>query len=159
MNQIELGKRLFEMTIDDLNQLIPFNDSVATGIIKLDIAARTRQVIHAVQLEDMWQAFNDDVQQFTIYLSVKLSSMTLCSVLNADQQLNGLEWQLVIRRYDSFGDANQPTCFGEYLQSASQIDITDVEDYDIEEACRFLDKAYDFSWQRQAPGSPYRPRL
>lgn len=159
MNQIELGKRLFEMTIDDLNQLIPFNDSVATGIIKLDIAARTRQVIHAVQLEDMWQAFNDDVQQFTIYLSVKLSSMTLCSVLNADQELNGLEWQLVIRRYDSFGDANQPTCFGEYLQSASQIDITDVEDYDIEEACRFLDKAYDFSWQRQAPGSPYRPRL
>ena len=159
MNQIELGKRLFEMTIDDLNQLIPFNDSVATGIMKLDIAARTRQVIHAVQLEDMWQAFNDDVQQFTIYLSVKLSSMTLCSVQNADQELNSLEWQLVIPRYDSFGDDNQPTCFGQYLQSASQIYIADIEDYEIEEACQFLDKAYDFSWQRQAPGSSYQLRL
>ena len=159
MSSDELSKRLFEMTMEDLNHLVPFEDSVSTGIMKLDLAAKTRQVIHAVQLEDMWQAFNDDVQQFTIYLSVKLSSMTLCSVLNADQELNSLEWQLVIPRYDSFGDDNQPTCFGQYLQSASQIDIADIEDYDIEEACQFLDKAYDFSWQRQAPGSSYRPRL
>ena len=159
MHNDELGKRLFEMTIDDLRQLIPFDDSVSTGIMKLDLAAKTRQVVHAVQLEDMWQAFNHDVQQFTIYLSLKLSSMTLCSVLNTDQELNGLEWQLVIPRYDSFENDNQPTCFGEYLQSTRQIDITDIEDYDITEACQFLDKAYDFSWQRRAPGSFYRPRL
>ena len=55
----ELSKRLFEMTVDDLNQLIPFEDDVSTGIMKLDLAAKTRQVVHAVQLEDMWQAFND----------------------------------------------------------------------------------------------------
>jgi len=159
MDNDELGKRLFEMTMEDLNHLIPFEDSISTGIMKLDLAAKTRQVVHAVQLEDMWQGFNEDAQQFTIYLSLKLSSMTLCSVLNADQELNGLEWQLVIPRFDSFDEDSQPSCFGEYLQAASQIDITDIEDYDIDEACRFLDKAYDFSWLRHLPGSSYRPRL
>jgi hypothetical protein len=88
MDNDELGKRLFEMTMDDLNHLVHLlKIDVSTGIMKLDLAAKTRQVIHAVQLEDMWQAFNDDVQQFTIYLSVKLSPMTLCSVLNADQEM------------------------------------------------------------------------
>jgi hypothetical protein len=75
------------------------------------------------------------------------------------RKCNSLEWQLVIPRTTALETINQPTCFGEYLQSASQIDIADIEDYDIEEACEFLDKAYDFSWQRQAPGSSYRPRL
>ena len=159
MNTDELSKRLFEMTVDDLNQLIAFEDDVAIGIMKLDLAAKTRRIIHAVQLEDMWQAFNDTVQQFTIYLSVKLSPMTLCSVLNADQELNGLEWQLVIPRLDSIEEDYRPTCFGEYLREASQIDIVDVEDFDIEEACQFLDKAYDFSWMRDRPGSSYRPQL
>ena len=155
----ELSKRLFEMTVDDLNQLIPFEDDVSTGIMKLDLAAKTRQVVHAVQLEDMWQAFNDTAQQFTIYLSLKLSPMTLCSVLNIDQELNDLEWQLVIPRLDSIQEDYRPSCFGEYLREATQVDISDIEDYDIEEACQFLDKAYDFSWMRDRPGSSYRPQL
>jgi len=155
----ELSKRLFEMTVDDLNQLIPFEDDVSTGIMKLDLAAKTRQVVHAVQLEDMWQAFNDTAQQFTIYLSLKLSPMTLCSVLNIDQELNDLEWQLVIPRLDSIQEDYRPSCFGEYLREATQVDISDIEDYDIEEACQFLDKAYDFSWMRDLPGSSYRPQL
>lgn len=155
----ELSKRLFEMTVDDLNQLIPFEDDVSTGIMKLDLAAKTRQVVHAVQLEDMWQAFNDTAQQFTIYLSLKLSPMTLCSVLNTDQELNGLEWQLIIPRLDSIQEDYRPSCFGEYLREATQVDISDIEDYDIEEACQFLDKAYDFSWMRDLPGSSYRPQL
>ena len=155
----ELSKRLFEMTVDDLNQLIPFEDDVSTGIMKLDLAAKTRRVVHAVQLEDMWQAFNDTAQQFTIYLSLKLSPMTLCSVLNTDQELNGLEWQLVIPRLDSIQEDYRPSCFGEYLREATQVDISDIEDYDIEEACQFLDKAYDFSWMRDLPGSSYRPQL
>lgn len=155
----ELSKRLFEMTVDDLNQLIPFEDDVSTGIMKLDLAAKTRQVVHAVQLEDMWQAFNDTAQQFTIYLSLKLSPMTLCSVLNTDQELNGLAWQLIIPRLDSIQEDYRPSCFGEYLREATQVDISDIEDYDIEEACQFLDKAYDFSWMRDLPGSSYRPQL
>lgn len=155
----ELSKRLFEMTVDDLNQLIPFEDDVSTGIMKLDLAAKTRRVVHAVQLEDMWQAFNDTAQQFTIYLSLKLSPMTLCSVLNTDQELNGLAWQLIIPRLDSIQEDYRPSCFGEYLREATQVDISDIEDYDIEEACQFLDKAYDFSWMRDLPGSSYRPQL
>ena len=155
----ELSKRLFEMTVDDLNQLIPFEDDASIGIMKLDLAAKTRRVVHAVQLEDMWQAFNDTAQQFTIYLSLKLSPMTLCSVLNTDQELNSLEWQLVIPRLDSIQEDYRPSCFGEYLREATQVDISDIEDYDIEEACQFLDKAYDFSWMRDRPGSSYRPQL
>ena len=155
----ELSKRLFEMTVDDLNQLIPFEDDASIGIMKLDLAAKTRRVVHAVQLGDMWQAFNDTAQQFTIYLSLKLSPMTLCSVLNTDQELNGLEWQLVIPRLDSIQEDYRPSCFGEYLREATQVDISDIEDYDIEEACQFLDKAYDFSWMRDRPGSSYRPQL
>jgi hypothetical protein len=155
----ELSKRLFEMTVDDLNQLIPFDDDASIGIMKLDLAAKTRRVVHTVQLEDMWQAFNDTAQQFTIYLSLKLSPMTLCSVLNTDQELNSLEWQLVIPRLDSIQEDYRPSCFGEYLREATQVDISDIEDYDIEETCQFLDKAYDFSWMRDRPGSSYRPQL
>jgi len=159
MGNDELSKRLFEMTMDDLNHLIPFEESVSTGLMKLDLAAKTRRVVHAVQLEDMWQAFNDDVQQFVIYLSLKLAPMTLCSVLNTDQELNSLEWQLLIPRIDSFEEDYRPSCFGEYLREATQVDISDIEDYDIEEACQFLDKASVFSWMRDLPGSSYRPQL
>ena len=102
MDNDQLRRRLLEMTLDDLGNLISYENDVSAGLIKLDLAAKTRQVIHAVQLEDMWQAFNLDVQQFTIYLAVKLSPMTLCSVLNVDQEMNSLEWQLIIPSYDSF---------------------------------------------------------
>ena len=109
MNKIELGKRLFEMTVDDLKQLIPEEDAVSTGIMKLDLAAKTRRAIHAVQIEDMWQEFNDEIKDFATYLELKLSHMTLCSVLSSNQDLNGLQWQLIIRRLDSFSEDMRPT--------------------------------------------------
>ncbi len=158
MHNDELGKRLFEMTVDDLKQLIPEEDAVSTGIMKLDLAAKTRRAIHAVQIEDMWQEFNDEIQDFAIYLELKLSHMTLCSVLDSNQDLNGLQWQLVIRRCDSLAEDMRPTCFGEYLLLADQVYVDNIEDYNLEETCQFLDKAYEFSWQRDFPGSSYRPR-
>jgi hypothetical protein len=157
MNKIELGKRLFEMTVDDLKQLISEEDAVSTGIMKLDLAAKTRRAIHAVQLEGMWPAFNDEIQDFAIYLELKLSHMTLCSVLDCDQDLNELQWQLIIRRIDSINEDMRPTCFGEYLLLADQVYVDNIENYNLEATCQFLDKAYDFSWQRDMPGSSYRP--
>ena len=159
MDNDELRRRLLEMTLDDLGNLISYENDVSAGLVKLDLAAKTRQVIHAVQLEDMWQAFNLDVQQFTIYLAVKLSPMTLCSVLNVDQEMNSLEWQLIIPSYDSFEEDKKPTCFGEYLQAVSQLVVVDFDNYDLEETCDFLDKAYDFSWLRHVPGSSWRPGI
>lgn len=159
MNKIELGKRLFEMTVDDLKQLIPKEDTVSTGIMKLDLAAKTRRAIHAVQIEDMWQEFNDEIQDFATYLELKLSHMTLCSVLDSNQDLNGLQWRLVIRRLDSMPEDMRPTCFGEYLLLADQVYVDNIDDYNLEETCQFLDKAYEFSWQRDLPGSSYRPEM
>ena len=49
MEKAQLFKRLLAMTHDDLALFIKFDEPVDVAIMKLDLAARTRHIIQAVQ--------------------------------------------------------------------------------------------------------------
>ena len=42
MGNDELRRRLLEMTLDDLGNLISYENDVSAGLVKLDLAAKTR---------------------------------------------------------------------------------------------------------------------
>ena len=71
--------------------------------------------------------------------------MILCSHLNFDEDMNGLEWRLVLPKYADIADGLKPRCVGDYLPMMKQLDIVDVDEYDIALACAYLDQVYDFT--------------
>ena len=81
MEQAQLFKHLYHMSMDEINLFIDSDEPIEKALYKLDMAARTRHIIHAVQLEDMWQQLNEETQTFDIQLAMRLSPMTLCSCL------------------------------------------------------------------------------
>ena len=145
MEQAQLFKRLLAITEDEIITFIRHDEEVGKALMKLDLAARTRHIIHAVQLEDMWQQFNEESQTFDIHLAMRLSPMTLCSCLDFEEDMNSLEWRLVLPKYADIKDDSKPTCAGDYLAMLKQLDIVDVNEYDIEKTCTYLDQVYDFS--------------
>ncbi len=145
MEKAQLFKRLLAMTQDDLSVLINFDEPVDVAIMKMDLAARTRHIIQAVQFEDMWQSLPENSPTYKIYLAMRLAPMTLCAVLDNEQEMHCLEWRLVIPKYDDIAEDQKPSCFGEYLHRMDRIEVVNVDEYAIEEACDFLDRAYDFS--------------
>jgi len=145
MEQAQLFKRLLAITEDEIITFIRHDEEVGKALMKLDLAARTRHIIHAVQLEDMWQQFNEESQTFDIHLAMRLSPMTLCSCLDFEEDMNSLEWRLVLPKYADIKDDSKPTCAGDYLAMMKQLDIVDVNEYDIEKTCTYLDQVYDFS--------------
>ena len=154
MEQAQLFKRLYDMTLDEIASFIEFHETIETSLYKLDLAARTRHIIHAVQFEDMWQARDDESQKFDIHIAMRLSPMTLASCYNLNHDMNGLEWRFVFPRYDDIPKNSRPECFGEYLALNKSVQIVDVEIYDIDKACEFLDKAYDFTPHKSKPIIP-----
>ena len=44
-----------------------------------------------------------------------------------------------------------PINFGEYLALNNNVQIIDIENYDIARSCEFLDKAYDFTPHKFSP--------
>ena len=153
MEPSQLFKRLYSMTINDLATFIDFEEKVDVALMKLDLAARTRHIIEAIQLEDMWQSLHNESNLYKIYLSVRLSPMTLCSVLDSEQEMNSLEWHIIFPKYSDIKEGQKPKCFGEYMAKMNQMDIIDINEYDIDEACLFLDRAYDFSSLVDQPNS------
>ena len=151
MDKAQLFKRLFTITMDELSVFTNFDETVSVAMLKLDLAARTRHIIHAVQLEDMWQSLDEESNLNKLYLSMRLSPMTLCSVLHFEEDMNCLEWRLVMPKYDDIDADDKPTCFGEYLEAIDRVEIIDIDDYDIEEVCSFIDQAYDFTPHRNHP--------
>ncbi len=79
--------------------------------------------------------------------------MTLCSVLDSEQEMNSLEWRIIFPKYSDIEEGQKPKCFGEYMEKMNKMDIIDINEYDIDEACLFLDKAYDFSSLVDQPNS------
>ncbi len=108
MDKAQLFKRLFAMTMDELALFTNFDETVSREVLKLDLAARTRHIIHAVQLEDMWQSLDEESNLNKLYLSMRLSPMTLCSVLHFEEEMNCLEWRLVMPKFDDI-DADDKT--------------------------------------------------
>jgi len=154
MEQAQLFKRLHDMTLDDLYQFIKPTESIAQALFKLDMAARTRHVIHAVQIEDMWQSMPKGGDTFNIYLCMKLSSMTLESCIDLNDGMNSLEWRFVLPKYQDIPNDQKPSTFGDYLGKIKNVEILDIEECDIDHACDFLDSAYDFTPHRNKPIIP-----
>lgn len=145
MEKAQLFKRLHAVTMDELNRFINPQEELSVSLRKLDLAARTRYIISAIQLEDMWQSLNEESKTFDIYLSMKLSPDTLCSCLDFDEDMNSLEWRLVFPKLSDIEDELKPKCFGDYLAMTKKMEIMDIDEYDIDFCCSYLDRAYDFS--------------
>ncbi len=154
MEPAHLFKYLFDMSLDEITSFISYDETIEASLYKLDMAARTRHIIDAVQIEDMWQELDDESQTYDIYLSMRLSPMTLASCFHLNHDMNGLEWRFVFPRYDDLPQNSRPKCFGEYLALNKSVQIVDIESYDIDMACEFLDKAYDFSHHKSKPNIP-----
>lgn len=154
MEQAQLFKRLYDMSLDEIASFIDYDETIETSLYKMDTAVRTRHIIEAVQLEDMWQSLDEESQTFDIYISMRLSPMTLSSCFHLNHDMNGLEWRFVFPRYDDLPENSRPKCFGEYLALNKSVQIMDIENYDIDIACEFLDKAYDFSHHKNKPIVP-----
>ena len=145
MEQAQLFKRLFDMSMDEICSFIDHDETIEKSLYTLDMAARTRHIIHAIQFEDMWQAMNDESKTYDLYLSMRLSPMTLSSCFNLNHDMNCLTWRFVFPKYDDIDLDSKPKCFGEYLALNKSVQIIDIENYDIALACEFLEKAYDFT--------------
>lgn len=158
MDKTQLLKHLGAISMDELSLFTNYDESVSKEVLKLDWGARTRQIIHTVQLESMWQSLEKESNLYRLYLSMRFSPMTLCSVLHSEEEMNCFEWCLVMPKYDDIDDDDKPTCFGEYLGAVNKVEVIDIDEYDIEEVCSFLDRAYDFTDNRNQPPS-WRPSL
>ena len=77
MEQAQLFKRLLAITEDEFTSFLDFDDNITRALMKLDRAARTRHIIDAVQLEDMWQQLDEESQTFNLYIAMRLSPKTL----------------------------------------------------------------------------------
>ena len=136
------------MSKDGLLSNIKFEESIQSSFMKLDYWTRTRQIIGPIQIEDMWQTLNED-NQFDIYLLMKLSPKTLSINWDAKQDINCLEWRLVFPKHIIDIPASKPMNFGEFLNQTKRLEILDVEKYDIERVCSFLDIVFDFKHHRK----------
>ena len=155
MEQIQLFKRLLAITEDEIRSFIKHDEDVSKSLLMLNLAARTRYIIDAVQLEDMWQQIDEESHTFDLYLAMRLSPMTLGSCLDFDVDMNCLQWHLVLPKYADIADESKPTCAYEYLAMMKQIDIVDVEKYDVEKTCMYLDQVYDFTLHKQDGRAPF----
>ena len=141
MEQAQLFKHLYHMSMDEINLFIDSDEPIEKALYKLDMAARTRHIIHAVQLEDLWQALDEQTDTYDLYLSMRLAPMTLQSCYHLNHDMNSLEWRFVFPAIKEISHDVRPKTFGEYLALNKNVQIIDIEQYDIDIACAFLDKA------------------
>jgi len=159
MEQAQLFKRLYNMSMDEINLLIDHDEAIDKALFKLDMAARTRHIIHAVQLEDLWQSLDEHAKTYDLYLSMRLAPMTLQSCYHLNHDMNSLEWRFVFPAIKEISHDVRPKTFGEYLALKKNVQIIDIEKYDIDIACAFLEKAYDFTPHKLMKATrPVNPR-
>ena len=133
------------MSLDEINLFIDHDEAIDKALYKLNMAARTRHIIHAIQLEDLWQALDEQTKTHDLHLCMRLSPMTLQSCYHLNHDMNTLEWRFVFPTLKEIEQDVKPKTFGEYLALNKCVHIIDIENYDIAVACEFLDKAYDFT--------------
>jgi len=155
MERAQLFKRLLAITEDELIFFLDFVDDVSDALLKLDLAARTRHIIDAVQFEDMWQQLDEESQTFNIHIAMKLSPIALSVRVDLEVEMNCLEWRLVLPKYADIPIQSKPTCTADYLAMMKHLDIVDIEKYDIEKTCAYLDQAYDFTVHKQEVRWPF----
>lgn len=151
MDKAQLFKRLHAMALDELQDFIKYDEGVSQALYKLDPAARTRQILNSIQFEDMWQELNEETKLFSVFLSMRLSPDCLSSCLDFREDMNGLEWRFVFPKINDLPEDHRPASFGEFLETLERVDIIDIDEYDIEVACEFLDRVYDFTPHKNPP--------
>ena len=62
---------------------------------------------------------------------------------------------MVLPKYAEIAADSKPACVGDYLAMMKQIDIVDVNEYDIEKTCTYLDQVYDFTLHKQERRMPF----
>jgi hypothetical protein len=152
MDHVELVKRLYRLSQEEILTFVSQDRSLQESMFKVHLAARTRHIIHAVQVEDFWQELENDSEIFNLCLSFKLSPMTLSSCLDLKKDLNDLEWWIVLPKHEDIPADQMPKSFAEYLSLIKSITVPNLDTYDVEEACNFLDETYDFSYYEKKNG-------
>jgi len=66
-----------------------------------------------------------------------------------------LEWRLVLPKYADIPVQSKPTCTADYLAMMKQLEIVDIEKYDVEKTCADLEKVYDFTVHKQEVRWPF----
>jgi hypothetical protein len=155
MKRGQLFKRLMAITEDELILFLDFVDDISKALSKLDIAARTRHIINAVQLEDMWQQLDEESKTFNLHIAMRLSPKTLWGCLESDVELNCLEWRLVLPKYADIAAESKPTRTVDYLAMVKQLDVVDIERYDIKKTCAYLEQVYDFTVHKKENRRPF----
>ncbi len=145
MEQVQLYKRLFALTLDDLTGFIPPDEDMTGTMLKLNTAARTRLVLEHIQFEDMWQLQNAETGEYEVFLEFSLAPDVLVASFSVQANLNELIWQWVLPKPDKIPGPVGARCFASYLDVALRLEILDPENYDVEDACAALDLAYDFA--------------
>lgn len=151
MDQAQLFKRLHAMAMDELEAFIKSDEDVTRALYRLDLAGRTRHILNSIQLEDMWQELDEKTQLFNVFLAMRLSPECLSSCLDFREDMNSLEWRFVFPKINDLPDDKKPVCFGDFLEQLERVDIVNVNEYDIEVACEFLDQVYDFTPHHNPP--------
>ena len=143
MEQAQLYKRLFTISVDELAMYHENSRSVADCIKLLNISAKQRTVIRHAQLEDFWQEEVEGKWEF--FVKMKLASSSLTTELALKNNLNMLEWHIVYQRYSDLAAADKPFTFLEYAHKPLRVEIIDIGvEYGIAEACAVLDHVYEF---------------
>jgi hypothetical protein len=153
MEQAQLFKRLFDMTMFELKSFIKPSESIASSLYKLDMAGRIRHIIGTVQLEDVWQEKHSESGKFELHLDFKLSPDALASNIGLNSDMNTLEWHFVLPKLEDITKESVPVDFANYLDQMLRVDIMGIDQIDIEQACAFLECAFDFMPFRNSPPS------
>jgi hypothetical protein len=103
----------------------------------------------------MWQQLDEKSETFNLHLAMRLSPTTLSACLNTDVEMNCLEWRLVLPKYADIAAESKPICAGDYLAMMKDIEIVNIEKYDIQKACTYLDQVYDFTFHKQEGRTPF----
>ncbi len=153
MDQAQLFKRLYHMTMFELKSFINPSESISMSLYELNLAGRIRHIIGTVQLEDVWQELNSESNKFELHLNFKLSPDALASNIGLNSDMNTLEWHLVLPKIEDIAKETAPEDFYSYLDHMLRVDIMDIEQIDIDQACAFLECAFDFMPLKNPPPS------
>ena len=106
-----------------------------------------------MQLEDVWQEKHSESGKFELHLDFKLSPDALASNIGLNSDMNTLEWHFVLPKLEDITKESVPVDFTSYLAQMLRVDIMDIEQIDIEQACAFLEGAFDFTPFKNLPPS------
>jgi len=153
MEKSQLFKRLYHMSMNEIFSFIKSYEDNSKSMYRLDAGARTRHIVGNIQIEEIWQELNDENKKYEIHLKMKFSPHALSSCWDFNDDMNLLEWQSVLPKYDDLEEQVKPSLFRDYLSLVSRVDIPDLDEFDIDQTCAFIDSVYDFQQIQNPPPS------